>query len=361
MRLRGGPPGRDIDIRLMGDDLDTLKQAAIEVMAVIRTVPTANAVDENLSYGAEERIIRLTPLGKALGFTVSSVGQQLRAALDGAIVTRFARGDEEVTVRVALPETETKNDNIGNLRLIGPQGQFVQLAEIATVENRLGFSVVRRQDGFREVSITADIDTNLITTPEALEKVREGGLDEIVQKYDLRYRYDGRDSERAEAFGDMQVGAIMALVCIYIILAWVFSSWLLPFAVMIMIPFALIGAVIGHYVMGLTMTILSMFALIALAGIVVNNSIILVATIERRLEDTGGDRMAAILSGTTDRLRPVILTSFTTICGLSTLMFEKSLQAQFLILWRQQSSLAWASPRCWCCLLCPLLWRLVMI
>ena len=327
----GGPPGRDIDIRLMGDNLDTLKQAAIEVMAVIRTVPTANAVDENLSYGAEERIIRLTPLGKALGFTVSSVGQQLRAALDGAIVTRFARGDEEVTVRVALPETETKNDNIGNLRLIGPQGQFVQLAEIATVENRLGFSVVRRQDGFREVSITADIDTNLITTPEALEKVREGGLDEIVQKYDLRYRYDGRDSERAEAFGDMQVGAIMALVCIYIILAWVFSSWLLPFAVMIMIPFALIGAVIGHYVMGLTMTILSMFALIALAGIVVNNSIILVATIERRLEDTGGDRMAAILSGTTDRLRPVILTSFTTICGLSTLMFEKSLQAQFLI------------------------------
>ena len=327
----GGPPGRDIDIRLMGDDLDILKKAAGEVMGIIRTIPTANAVDENLSYGAEERIIRLTSLGKALGFTVSSVGQQLRAALDGAIVTRFARGDEEVTVRVALPENETKNDNIGNLRLIGPQGQFVQLAEIATVENRLGFSVVRRQDGFREVSVTADIDTDLITTPEALAKVREGGLDDIVQKYDLRYRYDGRDTERAEAFGDMQVGATMALVCIYIILAWVFSSWLLPFAVMIMIPFALIGAVIGHYVMGLTMTILSMFALIALAGIVVNNSIILVATIERRLEDTEGDRMAAILSGTVDRLRPVILTSFTTICGLSTLMFEKSLQAQFLI------------------------------
>ena len=327
----GGPPGRDIDIRLMGDDLDTLKQAAQEVMSVIRTVPTANAVDENLSYGAEERIIRLTPLGKALGFSVSSVGQQLRASLDGAIVTRFARGDEEVTVRVALPENETLNDNIGSLRLIGANGQFVQLAEIATVENRLGFSVVRRQDGFREVSVTADIDTDLITSPEALEKVRLGGLEDIAQKYDLRYRFDGRNTERAEAFGDMQVGATMALVCIYIILAWVFSSWLLPFAVMIMIPFALIGAVLGHYVMGLTMTILSMFALIALAGIVVNNSIILVATIERRLEDTGGDRMEAILSGTVDRLRPVILTSVTTICGLSTLMFEKSLQAQFLI------------------------------
>ena len=327
----GGPPGRDIDIRLMGNDLDTLKKAALEVMAIIRTVPTATAVDENLSYGAEERIIRLTPLGKALGFSVSSVGQQLRAALDGAIVTRFARGDEEVTVRVTLPEGETKNDNIGNLRLISPTGQFVQLAEIATVENRLGFSVVRRQDGFREVSITADIDADLITGPEALEKVREGGLDDIAEKYNLRYRYDGRDTERAEAFADMATGGGMALVCIYIILAWVFSSWVLPFAVMIMIPFALIGAVWGHYVMGLTMTILSMFALIALAGIVVNNSIILVATIERRLEDNEGDRFAAILAGTTDRLRPVILTSVTTICGLSTLMFEKSLQAQFLI------------------------------
>jgi multidrug efflux pump subunit AcrB len=124
---------------------------------------------------------------------------------------------------------------------------------------------------------------------------------------------------------------MLALICIYIILSWVFSSWTQPLAVMIMIPFALIGAVLGHYVMGLTMTILSMFALIALAGIVVNNSIILVSTIERRMEESGGDYMRAIVSGTTDRLRPVILTSFTTICGLSTLMFERSLQAQFLI------------------------------
>ena len=100
---------------------------------------------------------------------------------------------------------------------------------------------------------------------------------------------------------------------------------------MIMIPFALIGAVFGHYFMGLTMTILSMFALIALAGIVVNNSIILVSTIERRMEELDGDRMGAIVSGAVDRLRPVILTSVTTICGLSTLMFERSLQAQFLI------------------------------
>jgi multidrug efflux pump subunit AcrB len=156
-------------------------------------------------------------------------------------------------------------------------------------------------------------------------------LDEIAEKYGLRYRFDGRDQEQAEAFADMGTGAILALICIYIILSWVFSSWTQPLAVMIMIPFALIGAVLGHYIMGLTMTILSMFALIALAGIVVNNSIILVSTIERRMEESEGNRMSAIVSGTVDRLRPVILTSVTTICGLSTLMFERSLQAQFLI------------------------------
>ena len=326
----GGPPGRDIDVRLMGDDLNELKQAAGAVMDIIQTIPSADAIDENLNYGAEERIIRLTPQGKALGFTVSSVGQQIRAALDGVVVKRFPRGDEEVTVRLSLPDEETATDNLGSIRVIAPDGQFVQLDDIATVENRLGFSVVRRQDGFREVSVTADLDSEVISTPEALEKIVEGGLDDIADTYNLRYRFDGRDTERAEAFADMQTGAIVALVCIYIILSWVFSSWLLPFPVMIMIPFAFIGAVLGHYVMGLTMTILSMFALIALAGIVVNNSIILVSTIERRMEETE-NRIDAIISGTTDRLRPVILTSVTTICGLSTLMFETSLQAQFLI------------------------------
>ena len=327
----GGPPGRDIDIRLMGNDLTVLKEAASELTKIIETIPTANSIAENLSYGAEERIIRLTPLGQSLGFTVASVGQQLRAALDGAVVLRFPRGDEEVTVRIALPDEEVSSDNIGGLRLIAPDGSAVQLADIATVENRLGFSVIRRQDGFREVAVTSDLDSEVISTPEAVARVTAEGLPELASKYGLRFRFDGRNTERAEAFADMATGATIALICIYIILAWVFSSWLQPFAVMIMIPFALIGAVFGHYFMGLTMTILSMFALIALAGIVVNNSIILVSTIERRMEELDGDRMGAIVSGAVDRLRPVILTSFTTICGLSTLMFERSLQAQFLI------------------------------
>lgn len=328
---RGGPPGRDLDVRLMGENLEDLKAAGREVEFLLKSVPTASGVSENLSYGAEERIVRITPYGQSLGLTVSNIGQQLRASLDGAVITRFPRGDEEVTVKISLPDDEVLTDNIGNVQIITSTGQYVSLQEVATVENRLGFSVVRRQDGFREVAIQGDLNGQVIATPEALQIVKDGGLEDIVEKYGLRYRFDGRDQEQSEAFADMGTGALLALICIYIILSWVFSSWSQPLAVMIMIPFALIGAVLGHYVMGLTMTILSMFALIALAGIVVNNSIILVSTIERRMEESEGNRMHAIVSGTVDRLRPVILTSVTTICGLSTLMFERSLQAQFLI------------------------------
>jgi len=166
-------------------------------------------------------------------------------------------------------------------------------------------------------------------------------LPEIAKKYDLNYRFDGKDLEQKETFADMKIGSIVGLMLIYFILAWVFKSWSRPLTIMIMIPFAFIGAVLGHYILGLTMSILSMFALLALAGIVVNNSIILVSTIERRFDDLLNDTEnsfndqniinEAIISGVVDRLRPVLLTSLTTIGGLSALMFEKSLQAQFLI------------------------------
>ena len=327
----GGPPGREFDLRLMGDDLELLKSSALEIVQKVDAIPGTTDIDENLDYGAEERIIRLTPFGRSLGFTVSSVGNQVRSALDGSVVKRFPRGDEEVTVRLSLPRSEVATDSLGSLRLITPQGTYVDLEDVATVEPRLGFSVVRRQDGFREVAIQGDLDDKVINTTQAKEAILEAGLGEDVASKGLRYRFDGRDQEQGEAFADMSTGGTLALICIYVILAWVFSSWARPFAVMIMIPFGLIGAVVGHYVMGLSMNILSMFALVALSGIVVNNSIILVATIDRRLEELQGDFETAVISGAVDRLRPVLLTSMTTIGGLSTLMFETSLQAQFLI------------------------------
>ena len=327
----GGPPGRDIDIRIMGDDLNLLKLASDKVLDLVKSLPGSSDITSNLNYGAEEIHIALTPKGKSMGFSTFEVGDQVRSALEGSIVKRFARGDEEVTVRVKLPSDETKDDNLAQLNLISPNGSSVRLEEVASLNNSLGFSVIRRTDGFREVKITGDLDEKLLNTSGAKDKLEELGIKGIISNLGLDYRYSGREEEQQEAFADMQVGGIIGLLSIYIILAWVFASWLRPLAVMIMIPFGFIGAVAGHYFLGLTMSILSMFAIIALAGIVVNNSIILVATIERRLSENPDNPNEAIITGVCDRLRPVLLTSFTTIGGLSALMFETSLQAQYLI------------------------------
>ena len=330
----GGPPGRDIDIRIMGDDLVKLKEIAIKIVEIARQLPGTSDIIDNMDYGAEERIISVTPLGRTLGFTTQSIGLQIRSALEGDIIQKFARGDEEVTVRLLRPKSELLHGDIGQFQLIDNGGNYIDLNEVAKIEKRLGFDVVRRQNGFREIAILGDLDETILNTTQFVEAMKQSEMPKLLSEAGLTFKFGGRNQEQDETFSDMGVGAMLALVSIYVILAWVFSSWTLPFSVMIIIPFSLIGAVFGHYIMGLSLNILSLFAIIALAGIVVNNSIILVATIERRmkeLEDTENLLENAVVRGAMDRLRPMLLTSLTTIGGLSALMFEKSLQAQFLI------------------------------
>jgi multidrug efflux pump subunit AcrB len=334
----GGPPGRDVDVRFQGESLKKLKLASNELIKIARTIPGATSLDDNLEYGIQERILSLTNKGQSLGLSISDIGEQVRSAINGIIISKFPKGDEEVTVRLKLSENEQLTDMMNDLRIVSPFGISFKLRDVVEIKDKLPFSSINRQNGFREVMISGDLFPSLMNTSQARQFLMKNGLPEIAKKYNLTYRFDGRDLEQKETFSDMFLGAIIGLVLIYFILAWVFKAWLRPFSIMIMIPFSFIGAVLGHYVLGLTMSILSMFALLALAGIVVNNSIILVSTIERRLEDlkqqdTNADNMIneAIISGVVDRFRPVLLTSLTTIGGLSALMFEKSLQAQFLI------------------------------
>ena len=337
----GGPPGRDLDVRFQGDDLKTLKLASNELINIARNIPGVSSLSDNLEFGIQEKNLRLSEKGQSVGFSIIGLGEQVRSAINGSIISLFPKGDEEVTVRLKLSEDEQNTDMINDLRIISPRGSSFKLQEIAIINETLPFASINRTNGFREVTILGDLFPEMMNTAQARNFLMERGLPEIAKKYNLSYRFDGKDLEQKETFADMGTGSIIGLLLIYFILAWVFKSWLRPFSIMIMIPFAFIGAVLGHYLLGLTMSILSMFALLALAGIVVNNSIILVSTIERRLEDLRNqeNRQAnddeiineAIINGVVDRLRPVLLTSLTTIGGLSALMFEKSLQAQFLI------------------------------
>ena len=337
----GGPPGRDLDVRFQGDDLKTLKLASNELINIARNIPGVSSLSDNLEFGIQEKNLRLSEKGQSLGFSIISLGEQVRSAINGSVISLFPKGDEEVTVRLKLSEDEQNTDMINDLRIISPRGSSFKLQEIAIINETLPFASINRTNGFREVTISGDLFPEMMNTAQARNYLIEQGLPEIAKKYNLSYRFDGKDLEQKETFADMGTGSIIGLLLIYFILAWVFKSWLRPFSIMIMIPFAFIGAVLGHYLLGLTMSILSMFALLALAGIVVNNSIILVSTIERRLDDLRNQESRehndneiineAIINGVVDRLRPVLLTSLTTIGGLSALMFETSLQAQFLI------------------------------
>ncbi len=327
---QGGPPGRDVDVRLSGGDPDALKKAATEVKELLARYPGVSDVADNLPYGKKETILELTDHGRALGFTTETLGRQVRDAFQGAIAKRFPRADEEVLIRVQFPRDGVGTGTLDTLYLRSPSGAEVPLGEISSRKDKEGFSRINREDGSRQVSVTAETNKAITTTGKVLEALREDGLQQIADKYGLAFTFKGKAEEQATTFGDMRVGAMIGLICIYIVLAWVFASYTRPIVVMAIIPLGFVGAVIGHILLGFDLTILSMVALIGLSGIVVNDSILLVSTIDEHIRE-GQDVFEAVIEGSKDRLRAVLLTSLTTVGGLLPLLFEKDLQAQFLI------------------------------
>jgi len=326
----GGPPGRDVDIRLSGRDIETLKPAAGQIKALLARYPGVSDIRDDLPYGKDDLILELTPRGRALGFTTESVARQVRDAFEGAIAQRFPRGDEEVTVRVQFAREALGSETLDDFYLLGPSDTEVALSEVVSIRSKQAFSLLKREDGRRQIAITAELAEELITTDKVIEALGRDGLWDISEELGINVTFSGKAEEQGDTFADMRLGALIGLTSIYIVLAWVFASYTRPLVVMSLIPIGFVGAILGHWLLGFDLTMLSMIALIGLSGIVVNDSIILVSTIRQRL-GSGESTNEAIVSGTCDRVRAVILTSATTIGGLSPLLFETSLQAQFLI------------------------------
>ncbi|WP_249693467.1 efflux RND transporter permease subunit [Stappia sp. WLB 29] len=326
---RGGPPGRDLDIRLMGEDTRALKEASLELQELLTSYPGVDGVADDLPYGKPELVLDISPRGKALGFTVENAARQIRSALEGSIPRRFARGEEEITIRV-MQEVSLGGGALRELSLRAPSGEFVPLTEVVTLDERESFSVIQRRDGRVTVAVSADVDADVTSNIEIVRDLETGKMQELAGKYGVDYRYSGREEERRAAFSDLQLGMVAALSMIYLILAAIFASYFKPLAVMSIIPFGIVGAVAGHYFMAYDLTILSFVGLLGLSGILVNNSIILVDRFEDHIKDGRSVADAAVISAQ-DRLRAVLLTSLTTIGGLAPLLFETSLQARFLM------------------------------
>ena len=327
---RGGPPGRDVDVRLQNGPVEVLKKAAEELKDRLTAIAGASAIGDDLPYGKQELVFSLTPRGTALGFTGSSVGRQVRNAFEGAIATRFARGDEEITVRVLREQENTGLAALQSMYLRTPTGARVPLMDVVEISERQTFSVVQRREGIRTVAVTADLDDTITTPTEVVAQLERDVMPQLAQKYGITYVYSGKDEERGKAFADLGSGSMLAFALIYIILAWVFSSYGTPLAVMAIIPFGFVGAVAGHYIMGYNLTLPSLIGLLGLSGILVNDSIVLVSRLQERLR-LGESLESASINAACDRLRAVLLTSLTTIGGLTPLIFETSRQAQFLI------------------------------
>ena len=211
-----------------------------------------------------------------------------------------------------------------------PDGGSAPLSSVVEFDARRGFDVLRHTDTQLAIHTTATVDATVNNNNEILADMQQFFLPELSSRYGVNVAYEGRAEEQAETIGDMVQGVLLAFVMIYLVLAWVFASYGWPLVVMSAIPFGLIGALFGHWLLGIDLTILSLFGIFGLSGIVVNDSIILV-TFFKQLRESGLGTQQAIIEAASQRLRAVLLTSLTTIGGLTPLLFETSLQAQFLI------------------------------
>ncbi|MBO9474271.1 efflux RND transporter permease subunit [Shimia sp. R10_1] len=326
---RSGPGGDALDVEFYGADSPTLKSASEALKTALEDFPEVSAVEDNLSYDKEELILDLTPQGRALGFSIDALGRELRHRLNGLEAATYPDGPRSAAIRVELPDGELTADFLEGSLMRTPDGAYVPLADVVTVESRTGFSTVRRENGLRLINVTGDISEDDPARAEAvLERLRSEILPAIASEKQVDWRLAGLAEQEDEFLNDARTGMILCLTGIYLVLAWVFSSWTRPMVVMAIIPFGLVGTIYGHHFHNVPLSMFTVVGLLGMTGIIINDSIVLVTTIDDHAKDRG--MIPAIIDGTADRLRPVFLTTATTVLGLAPLLFERSQQAQFL-------------------------------
>ena len=326
-----GPPGRDLEIRISGQDASALKQAALALTDILAATPGVAGVEDDTPYGREQVIFELNAVGKSLGLSTADIGQQLRAGFEGEIVQIIQIDGDEVEVRVTSSDAERKHlRGLESMPVRLPDGRSAPLGNVVTLHARRGFERLRHSGGQLAVKVTADVIEQIANANRIRADLQQDILPQLSARYPVQFAFTGQAEDQAATLGDMQRGMLYGLAMIYLVLAWVFGSYGWPLVVMSIIPFGLVGALFGHWVMGLDLTILSLFGFFGLSGIVVNDSIILVA-FYKELRERGLSVHNALVEASCQRLRAVMLTSLTTIAGLTPLMFETSLQARFMI------------------------------
>ena len=327
----GGPQGADVEVRLRSDNLKQVRAATDYVSERIGSYKGITEISDDLVEGKLELRYRLLPSAHTLGLTTRDVAAQVRHALFGFEVQDLQDEDEEVTVRVLLPESErTRIEDLGRLRMATPSGARVPLDEVARLETARGYATLTRVDSKRAFTVQATIDPTEANANELTTSLEEDLADLSTRFPAVGWSFEGQKADMAESMSGIVKGFGIAVLLIYVIVAILFKSYSQPLLVMAAIPISFLGVIFGHLIMGLDLTLLSMIGSVALAGVVVNDSLILVDLINRK-RYAGMPLNQAVREGSKGRLRAILLTSITTIAGLAPLMLEKSFQAQFLV------------------------------
>ncbi len=324
--------GANIDIQLAHEDFTVLDEAAERLKELIATYPGTGDITDNYTLGKREVKVRLKAEARTLGITEENLGRQLRGAFYGSEALRLQRGRNEVKVLVRYPEESRRRFwDLETMRIRVPNGGEIPLERAATLVESRGFSKINRSDRKRVINVTATVDSHTANAEEVVAAIKANDLPKLMADYPgLSYDMEGEDKNRRESMESMFKGFKLVLIVIFALLAIPFRSYSQPLLIMVAIPFGIVGAILGHFIMGYDLSILSMFGIVALTGVVVNDSLLLIDYINR-VRRKGTSLMDAVMEAGQRRFRPILLTSLTTFFGLMPMILETSVQAQFLV------------------------------
>ena len=329
---RGGPAsGAALTVELSHRDVDVLDRASSVLAGELNEYANLKDIDDGFSPGKQQLDFRLLPEGRSLGLTAREVARQVRSAFYGAEALRQQRGRNEIKVMVMLPASQRVSEyDIEQLLIHTPAGGDVPLRQVAEVARSRAYTSIERRDGRRTVNVTADVEPRRATS-QVLATLKADTLPRLARDYPgLSYDFEGQQADMRESMASLMGGFVIAMIVIYALLAIPFRSYIQPVIVMVAIPFGLVGAVIGHIIMGYSLSIISMMGLVALAGVVVNDSLVMIVY-ANNLRRQGTNAIDAIQQAGIRRFRPILLTTITTFGGLAPMIFETSRQARFMI------------------------------
>jgi multidrug efflux pump subunit AcrB len=324
--------GAALSFRLSGENSINLEGAASELKEKLAEYEGVFDIRTTADAGGEEIRLRIKPEAEALGLTMSSLGRQVRQAFYGEEAQRIQRGKDELRVMVRYPQEERRSiANLENMRIRTPDGDEVPFAAVAEMSFGNGYSSITRLNRERTITVSADIDPEIVQSTEIIKAISEDYIPELLSSHPgVSYGLEGASQEQVDLLRNLTIASVAALFLIYALIAIPLHSYSQPLIIMSVIPFGMIGAVVGHLLMGKSVSMFSLFGLVALAGVVVNDSLIMIDFVNKARASGMAIRQAVIESGT-QRFRAIILTSVTTAVGLMPIMLERSLQAQTVI------------------------------